>query len=541
MKSYSIGGTKVGNNLTCSCSKLTANIFYNLLLNAMINRLKPGDNYHSEINKLSQTHLFYDLNILTNTFHSDMGNFQELYYKGRLNGSIKNAASEFKSGKFKKQRSSIYNFNNRKIVDLFSEQVKNDYPKALAKATEFSHRYFGNKESSKNTDLIKTTISLILNDTNIKENQVFYICSDGSTKTKAELRKIDCIEFEPFILGVWHYLISSKCLQEPIGKNFIASGKYCKIDIELIYINTNYQNIKFQKKVPGKYSPRFKQTENINNNKSFKVNCRDSINTKSIHHFDDKCDDMLSMCSQQESFYPTAIDQNTDIISILENNDITLSRSIFFYLLTQSIKTINQKRNKNVVEKLFLDLLNITVENNCSIDFNNSYVRYCHNEFKYLKTISSADCLNDKEQINKFSDNIFNNYQDMLYEIIRIRKKYFRSNKLNEAFVVEIIEFIKNDNSIEADQRFYVCSDGYYLTKEQLCDIEELEFEPFVLGIWHYVISQLDSKDAADEHTFDTVFKLSYTYNGKKCERYRLGDIIYEQSDMYVELYYLEE
>lgn len=78
------------------------------------------------------------------------------------------------------------------------------------------------------------------------------------------------------------------------------------------------------------------------------------------------------------------------------------------------------------------------------------------------------------------------------------------------------------------------------MTKEQLCDIEELEFEPFLLGIWHYVISLLDSKDNADKHTFDTVFKLNYAYSGKECEQYRLGDIISEKSEMFVELEYID-
>ena len=62
-----------------------------------------------------------------------------------------------------------------------------------------------------------------------------------------------------------------------------------------------------------------------------------------------------------------------------------------------------------------------------------------------------------------------------------------------------------------------------------------------MLGVWHYVVSQLDSKDSADEYTFDTVFKVSYKYNGKDCTRYRSGDLIEEQSELYVELTYLEE
>ena len=54
------------------------------------------------------------------------------------------------------------------------------------------------------------------------------------------------------------------------------------------------------------------------------------------------------------------------------------------------------------------------------------------------------------------------------------------------------------------------------------------------------MVSQLDTKDSADEDTFNAVFRLSYCYNGKECESYRSGDIINEQSERYIELYYLE-
>ena len=124
--------------------------------------------------------------------------------------------------------------------------------------------------------------------------------------------------------------------------------------------------------------------------------------------------------------------------------------------------------------------------------------------------------------------------------MIEIRKKYFCSEEKNEALVVELIEFICNDHSIAAEQEFMVYSDGSALTKEELCDAEELEFEPFLLGVWYYVVSQLDTKDSADEDTFNAVFRLSYRYNGKECESYRSGDIINEQSERYIELYYLD-
>lgn len=103
------------------------------------------------------------------------------------------------------------------------------------------------------------------------------------------------------------------------------------------------------------------------------------------------------------------------------------------------------------------------------------------------------------------------------------------------------MEFIRNDDSIDDNQKFIICSDGSALTKKQLYEAEEIEFEPFLLGIWHYVISHFNQKDSEDKHTFDTVFKISYDYNGRKCERYRSCDIIEEQSELYVGIIYLDD
>lgn len=246
------------------------------------------------------------------------------------------------------------------------------------------------------------------------------------------------------------------------------------------------------------------------------------------------------MCDAQMAFYPSELDESTDIISILEKNDVVLSRSVFFYLLSGNIYPIHPKRSRNAVEKLFLDLLKLTVGDYHTIDFEKSVAQYFPNKFKYLQTISQAECLDSSSKIKIFSNAMQNNYTDLLQQMIRIRKKYFCSASRNQALVVELIEFIRNDRSIEDTQQFFICTDGTALTKQQLCEIEELEFEPFLLGVWYYVVSQLASKDDSGEYTFNTVFKLTYNYNGKDCERYRSGDLIFEQSDLYIDLFYLD-
>ena len=55
--------------------KFSANIFYRLLLESMKHRYVPGDNFKKNKNniKLTQTHLFYDLNALINSPNANLG------------------------------------------------------------------------------------------------------------------------------------------------------------------------------------------------------------------------------------------------------------------------------------------------------------------------------------------------------------------------------------------------------------------------------------------------------------------------------------
>ena len=556
--------------LSCNNTSFTANIFYRILCDAIKNKRAPGDNYNGATEKLTQTHLFYDLNLLIDPAADSLGKFDSLLFGGRLQGGQKNAAKKFKYGEFTARKSDIYRFNNTQIKIEFDHQVKSEFSKTCEKAVEFARRYFDVSNSARNTALVQKVLFLIFSDASISESQEFYICSNGSTKTKADLRSIDTIEFEAFLLGVWHYLIISQKLQADLKgiTEISVNMDYKHIKVNLIYNDLQKTQTEFATSTNGNVEEK-SDDENNGTNKNGENNTEQTQPTLVSNEEQEKVvfkskydianpgkakrivkrpkegikhsfvpDDDPSIDFDD---YPSEIDYNTDIISVLKNNDIQLSRGIFFYLLTQSIQTVHPKRNINVVERLFLDMLNLTVDNSCNIDLSQSHVRDHHDNFRYLKELCSADCLDDAASVNDFLDRLHTDYDEFLSDMIKIRKKYFNSGGKNEVLIVALIEFIRNDDSIDDCQEFFVCSDGTSVTKTQLCDVEEMAFEPFLLGVWHYVVSQLDSKDSADEYTFDTVFKVSYKYNGKDCTRYRSGDLIEEQSELYVELTYLEE
>lgn len=498
--------------------RLTANIFFIFLVDSMKNKATQFERCKEKT--LTQAHIYYDLCILSQEAYTDLGEYDELLSDGKPKQQYINSASKFRNAELIIGKSRYVPFNSDGLVLCFNNQMKNNYQSVYHKAVQFARRYFDDNASPRNIVLIQKILYYILNDDSIGDDQEFYISSDGSPITKSKLKELSEIEFEAFILGIWHYLIISQRLKANINSVTTIVGKLLEksYDIQLV----------FKKEVDI--------TDSSNN-----ANDNDESSSNNVKKNASKYSGSETILPPDDSdLYPMELDRD-NIISVLEKNDIRLSRAIFFYLLTNNIQTIHPKRNKNVIEKLFIDLLNLTVDNNCSIDFNEIDVRKEYNKFKYLKNESGADCLDNATEINAFTDKLYSNYDEVLSDMIKIRKKYFNSDNSNEALVVELVEFIKNDKNIDDNQEFFVCSDGFTLTKAELCEAEKIEFEPFLLGIWHYVISQLDSVDSADEYTFDKVFRVRYKSNGTDHTIYRTGGIISEQSELYVELTYLED
>ncbi len=108
--------------------------------------------------------------------------------------------------------------------------------------------------------------------------------------------------------------------------------------------------------------------------------------------------------------------------------------------------------------------MNLTKENSCEIDYKKSYVEYIHDKFKYLKSVTSADFLDDRNCIQQF---MHSNAYDRLCDMIKIREKFFNSANKNEALVVELIEFIRNDDSIPNNLNFMINSQWETVTKKR--------------------------------------------------------------------------
>lgn len=69
----------------------------------------------------------------------------------------------------------------------------------------------------------------------------------------------------------------------------------------------------------------------------------------------------------------------------------------------------------------------------------------------------------------------------------------------NVWLVKALIELIAVDTSIGGQERFFICKDGRFLTKTELVEIKEVCLPAFLLGVWHYIVTNRDDNTIGAE------------------------------------------
>lgn len=137
--------------------------------------------------------------------------------------TFKTNVSEYKTCK---NEGSNLPFLHQQEVSVFDTRVKNDYRAALAAMVAFVYQFLEVGTSThKEIWLVKALIDLIEKDQSIPETDAFYVCQNGTAMTKAVLCSSADICFQPFLLGVWHFVLVNRQEKNMLGK--ATYDKWC--------------------------------------------------------------------------------------------------------------------------------------------------------------------------------------------------------------------------------------------------------------------------------------------------------------------------
>lgn len=99
-------------------------------------------------------------------------------------------------------------FDDKSVRDSLSDAIAHDYIAPHKRITTFLDKYMVGEQQC--TWFVKALLDIILHDETIAEDECFYIQANGSAKTKSEIRDICTFDFQPFILGVLHFIVSKR-------------------------------------------------------------------------------------------------------------------------------------------------------------------------------------------------------------------------------------------------------------------------------------------------------------------------------------------
>ena len=188
---------------------LCGGIFLVLLLQAKRLRRKARDKFQGGTDGLNDT------DVMKGLIYVVTGQAVDPY-----NDSFKKNTSEYKSCKY--NGGTYIPFNEVPTASIFDNAVKNKYSDTLDRMSEFTNEYLLVENSEKREWIIKALLDVIEQDVEIKDEDLFYICSNGDAITKSDLSEILNIEFEPFLVGVLHYILLNR-KNNSLGRNTFES------------------------------------------------------------------------------------------------------------------------------------------------------------------------------------------------------------------------------------------------------------------------------------------------------------------------------
>lgn len=150
---------------------------------------------------------------------SEQETFRRLISIFHLNdiGEYRGNTLKTNTSKFKRCIESVLvftHFGNANLRERFDEDVRSPHSKALCMMIDFVNEFI---DEYKFLQLTQCMIDLVLKDTTISNDTIFYIFSNGKPITKQEISSIDTYELDALLLGIWHFILLTRASSNETG------------------------------------------------------------------------------------------------------------------------------------------------------------------------------------------------------------------------------------------------------------------------------------------------------------------------------------
>lgn len=178
--------------------RLCGGTFFTLILRARKQRMGVREHYKGMSDGMADPILLMDLVEIAKPDYK--------FPNSTIMGTVKSATSRYKS--CQANGGTYLPVSDDAVIASFDERIKNEYSRCLAAMNSYVDDYIDvGGDTKKDEYLVKALVEVIDADQIIDDTQVFYVREDGSTMTKAEILSATELCLQPFLLGLWHYIV----------------------------------------------------------------------------------------------------------------------------------------------------------------------------------------------------------------------------------------------------------------------------------------------------------------------------------------------
>lgn len=172
----------------------------------------------------------------------------------------------------------------------------------------------------------------------------------------------------------------------------------------------------------------------------------------------------------------------------------TLCGGTFLTLLLQARKQRTGARRNAMGERdglsdseVFAGLIKVLMPN-FDTPAGRSFVTYT-SDYKACR-LSANDYLpfENRTLIDNFNQAMEEDYDTVLNRMCEFSSTFIDEDNLGKWLVKALMETIEGDDSI-TNEPFYVDSIGQRYSKKKLLEMREVELQPFLLGVWHFILA----------------------------------------------------
>ena len=178
--------------------RLCGGTFFTLLLRARKQRMGVREHYKGMSDGMADPILLMDLVEIAKPDYQ--------FPDHSMMGTVKSATSRYKS--CQANGGTYLPVSDDAVIASFDARVKSEYGRCLSAMNSYVEDYIDvGGDTKKDEYLVKALVEVLDADDQIDNGQVFYVCEDGSTMTKTEILVATELCLQPFLIGLWHYII----------------------------------------------------------------------------------------------------------------------------------------------------------------------------------------------------------------------------------------------------------------------------------------------------------------------------------------------